>query len=95
MVGVSTIGDANEVLREFLPRLNIRFAVEVENPETAYRPVPAELSLTGTVCSKHTRKVALDNTVKYHWGYCNCCREQAGPAMPVPGWMSWNESTAF
>ena len=38
-----------------------------ERPETAYRPVPAELYLTETICIRHTRKVARDNTVKYHW----------------------------
>ena len=39
----------------------------VERPETAYRPVPAELPLTETICIKDSRKVARDNTVKYHW----------------------------
>ena len=29
--------------------------------------MPAELSLTETICIKDTRKVARDNTVKYHW----------------------------
>ena len=38
-----------------------------EHTETAYRPVPLELSLTETICLKDTRKVARDNTVKYHW----------------------------
>ena len=38
-----------------------------EQPEQAYRPVPADLSLTETICIHHTRKVAPDNTVKYQW----------------------------
>ena len=63
LAGAATIGEANEILQEFLPR----FAVAAEHSETAYRPVPAELSLTETICIKHTRKVARDNTVKYHW----------------------------
>ena len=29
--------------------------------------MPAELSLTETICLKDTRKVARDNTVKYQW----------------------------
>ncbi len=58
---------AKEVLQEFLPRFNARFAVAAEQSETAYRPVPAELSLTKTIRIKDTRKVARDNTVKYHW----------------------------
>ena len=67
LAGASTIDQAHEVLQEFLPRFNDRFAVVAEQPETAYRPVPAELSLTETICIKDTRKVARDNTVKYHW----------------------------
>ena len=59
--------EANAVLQEYLPRFNNRFAVAAEQPETAYRPVPEDLSLTETVSIRHTRKVARDNTVKYHW----------------------------
>ena len=29
--------------------------------------MPAELLLTEVICIKDTRKVARDNTVKYHW----------------------------
>ena len=29
--------------------------------------MPVDLSLTETICINHTRKVARDNTVKYHW----------------------------
>ncbi len=65
--GAATMEQANEVLLEFLPRCNAQFSVAAEQPEKAYRPVPAELSLTETICLRHTRKVARDNTVKYHW----------------------------
>ena len=61
----STMEQANDILQEFLPRFNARFAVAAEQPEQAYRPVPADLSLTETVSIRHTRKVARDNTVKY------------------------------
>ncbi len=67
LADASTIDQASLVLQEFLPRFNARFAVAAEQPETAYRPVPAELSLTESICLKDTRKVARDNTVKYQW----------------------------
>ena len=67
LAGASTIDQAKEVLQEFLHKINARFAVAAEHPEMAYRPVPAQLSLTETICIKDTRKVARDNTVKYHW----------------------------
>ena len=38
-----------------------------EQLEKAYRAVPADLDLTETVSIRHTRKVARDNAVKYHW----------------------------
>ena len=67
LAGATTMDQANEVLQEFLPRFNPRFAVAAEQPEAAYRPVPADLCLTETVTIKHTRKVARDNTVHYQW----------------------------
>ena len=67
LAGASTIDQANDILREFLPRFNARFAVAAEQSERAYRPVPAELSLTETISLKHTRKLARDNTVRYQW----------------------------
>ena len=67
LAGASTIDQAKEVLQEFLPKIKARFALAAEQPEMAYRPVPAELSLTETICIKDTRKLARDNTVKYHW----------------------------
>ena len=59
--------DLQSVLKEFLPHFNARFAVAPEQPEKAYRLVPAELSLTETISLRHTRKVARDNTIKYRW----------------------------
>ena len=67
LAGASSISQANEILQQFLPRFNAKFAVAAEHPETSYRPVSEEFSLAETICIKHTRKVARDNTVKYHW----------------------------
>ena len=67
LAGASIIGQANEVLQDFLPRFNAQFAVAPEHSETAYRTLSAEESLCETICIKHTRKVARDNTVKYRW----------------------------
>ena len=78
--GASTIDEASMVLQEFLPRFNARFAVAAEQPETAYRPVPEELSLTETICLKDTRKVARDNTVKYQWRVLQLLPEAERPS---------------
>ena len=80
LADASTIDQAEEVLQEFLPKFNARFAVVAEHPETAYRPVPAELSLTETICLKDTRKVARDNTVKYQWRVLQLLPEAERPS---------------
>jgi len=67
LAGATNMEKANAVLQEYLPRFNHRFSVAAEQPETAYRAVPEDLSLTETVSIHHTRKVARDNTVKYQW----------------------------
>ena len=56
LADASTIDQASLVLAEFLPRFNVRFAVAAEQPETAYRPLLDELSLTETICLNDTRK---------------------------------------
>ena len=48
LAGATTMEEANAVLQEYLPRFNARFSVAAEQPEQAYRPVPADLSLTET-----------------------------------------------
>ena len=80
LADASTIDQAKEVLQEFLPKFNARFAVAAEHPETAYRPVPDELSLTETICLKDTRKVARDNTVKYQWRVLQLLPEAERPS---------------
>ena len=61
----SSIGEANEVLEQFLPRYNRRFRVPPQCPESAYRPLGPDLPLEQVLCFKHRRKVAKDNTVKF------------------------------
>ena len=80
LAGASTMGEASLVLKEFLPRFNARFAVAAEQPETAYRRVPDELSLTETISLKDDRKVAQDNTVKYQWRVLQLLPEAERPS---------------
>jgi len=66
LAGADTLREANQVLSQFLPQFNRRFAVPAAQPESAYRPVDPELDLGGALCIKELRRVAKDNTVQYH-----------------------------
>ena len=63
--GASSIGEANRVLEQFLPRFNQRFGVPPRYPEPAFRPLDPELRLEQILCFKHRRTVAKDNTVRF------------------------------
>ena len=64
--GATTMEEAKAVLKQFLPRYNRCFRVPPLCPEPAFRPVGPELSLGQILCFKHRRRVARDNTVKFH-----------------------------
>ena len=65
LAGASSIGAANSMLEQFLPRFNRRFQVPPQHPEPAFRPLDPELWLDQILCFKHRRKVAKDNTVRF------------------------------
>ena len=67
LASASTIAEAQAVRERFLPRFNARFAVAARQPEPAWRPLDPALDLGAVLAFRHTRTVARDNTVKYHW----------------------------
>ena len=67
LAGATDIKEANFVLEDFLDRFNERFGVPAQEPESAYRPTDPQMCMDTTLCFRHTRKVARDNTVKYLW----------------------------
>jgi len=67
LANVRTLVDANRLLEEYLPRYSKQFGVPAVAEGSAYRPLPPEMDLADVLCFKHRRKVARDNTVKYHW----------------------------
>ena len=50
LAGARSIGAANSVLEQFLPRFNRRFQVPPQHPEPAFRPLNPELCLDQILC---------------------------------------------
>jgi hypothetical protein len=59
----ATLEEANQVLWQFLPRFNTRFAVPAAQSGSAYRSPEHGTCLEGVLCFKYQRTVAKDNTV--------------------------------
>ena len=66
LAGAATMDEAKAVLKQFLPRFNRRFLVPAQCPQSAFRPTGPGLRLEHTLCFKHRRRVARDNTVKFY-----------------------------
>jgi len=62
LAGASTIEQANEVLRVYLPAHNRKFAVPAREPGSAFRSVPANAK--EHFCFKYSRTVGLDNVIR-------------------------------
>ena len=62
--GASTLEEANQVLRDYLPKFNRTFAVPPAQEGTAYREA-SDVELDQTLCFKYFRTVASDNTVRW------------------------------
>ena len=65
LAGAATGDQANQVLREFLPRFNVRFPVPATQKDIAYRPLPPGVDPATLFCFKHLRTVGTDNVVQF------------------------------
>ena len=93
LAGVSTIDQANLVLKEFLLRFNEKFGVPAEQPKIAYRPLESSATLAHILSYKHRRKVARDNTVQYKNRTLQLLPSRDRPSFAGPTWRCWNRAT--
>ncbi len=62
LAAASTMKEANQVLRAYLPKHNRKFAVPAREPGSAFRSVPPHAD--HHFCFKYNRKVGLDNVIR-------------------------------
>lgn len=63
--GISSIAEANEFLKEYLPIYNRRFAKKAAEAENLHRPIPKGLDLQRILCIKTERTVRNDFTIAH------------------------------
>ena len=80
LAGATTMEQAKDVLKQFLPRFNPRFQVPAHCPVPAFRPLPPDLHLGQVRCFKHQRRVSRDNTARFQ-PPCSCCLTGTAAAM--------------
>jgi transposase len=63
--GISSIAEANEFLKEYLPIYNRRFARKAAQAENLHRPIPKGLNLDRILCIKTERTLRNDFTIAH------------------------------
>jgi hypothetical protein len=63
--GISSIAEANEFLKEYLPIYNRRFAKKAVQAENLHRPIPKGLNLHRIFCIKTERTLRNDFTIAH------------------------------
>jgi len=63
--GISSIAEANEFLKEYLPIYNRRFAKKAAQTENLHRPIPKGLELHRILCIKTERTLKNDFTIAH------------------------------
>jgi transposase len=65
LAGVCTAGEANKVIKQFLPDYNQRFMVQARELGSAYRQLPVDFKADEVFCYKYKRVVGIDNVVRF------------------------------
>jgi transposase len=65
LVNASSIQEANQVLKQFLPDYNLRFMVQAKEPGSAYRQPQPNFKEEEVFCYKYDRTVGIDNVVRF------------------------------
>lgn len=71
LVGIKSVGEANEFLKTYLPKYNRKFRKKAASEADLHRPAPHSRELDRILCIKEERTVKNDFTVAY-----NCKRYQ-------------------
>lgn len=82
LAGVSDMGAANKFLETYIPKHNARFAVAPANRSDAHRALLRTHKLEGILCTKLTRTVANDYTLRYRNKYLQLAAGQAVRVRP-------------
>jgi hypothetical protein len=65
LAAASNEGEANHVLKEFLPDYNRRFMVQAKESGSAYRQPGPDFKADQVFCYKYSRVVGIDNVVQF------------------------------
>ena len=83
---IATLSEANQFIKQYLPKYNRRFSVPAAKEEDLHRPVTSELDLNSILCIKKDRVVRNDFTVSYEGCLYQICEKIRARKVTVEEW---------
>ena len=80
--GITTVDEANEFLITYISKFNLKFAVEPEDNELAYRELPDNLNLDYILCVKQTRTIDNSGIFSIHNRHFQTLKNPGLPEIP-------------
>lgn len=65
IAGITTVEEANEFLIKYIDKFNAKYAVEPENPETAFRDLVSTIDIDNILCVKVNRSIDNGSVFSY------------------------------
>ena len=81
IAGITSIDQANDFLKQYIPKFNAKFAVEATNPEPIFRPLPESPAIDYVLCVKQTRMIDNGSVFSFHNRHFKVVMESGFPTI--------------
>ncbi|MBZ4645904.1 MAG: Integrase core protein [Clostridia bacterium] len=82
IAGITTIDEANEFLKSYIPEFNKMFAVEPQDTESAFRPLSKGIDLDFILCIKQKRKADNSGVFSFYGKHFKILPKENQPSIP-------------
>jgi transposase len=82
IAGINTIDEANEFLKGYIPEFNKLFAVEPQDAEPIFRPLPSDIDLDCILCIKQKRRADNSGVFSFYGKHFKIVPQENQPSIP-------------
>lgn len=82
IAGITTIDEANEFLKSYIPKFNELFAVEPQDAESAFRPLSNNIDLDCILCVKQKRRTDNSGVFSFYGKHFKILLKENQPSIP-------------
>lgn len=82
IAGITTIDEANEFLKSYIPKFNELFAVEPQDAESAFRPLSSNIDLDCILCVKQKRRADNSGVFSFYGKHFKILLKENQPSIP-------------